>query len=451
MARILVIGAGGLGCPALVALGEAGVEAIGLLEPDRVELSNLHRQILYGDADVGRPKADVAAEVMRARFPGTAIEARPIAFGAQTAQAIEDYDVVIDATDGFDTKLAISDAAVDRNIPYVFAGVVGFEGQVLAVRPGVSACLRCLFDEGPPPGAAPTCAEIGILGPIAGFAAAEQVRAALALLAGDATIVDRLWMYEGGADRVREVALRRAPDCRGCADHRLPRTGEVAEASVADHDAPELDLAGLVCPDTYIRTRKALHRLEPGGRLWVRLTSDESARNVPASAVAAGYRLLARQTEGQEGHRVLLGRPAERCAVGAEAGEPASSREPEVSSEQNPNRYARQIVSPGVGLDGQRALAEATVTVHGGDLAAELCARYLAGAGVGCVRVDARQVASAVAVNGDVSVVPARVEPALAVDVGDRRGGVGPGPSVFRAARAARWALVSILGERIQR
>lgn len=307
MIRVLVIGAGGLGCPALLALGEAGVDEVTLLEPDRVELSNLHRQVLYTEADVGAPKAVVAARALRERFPRLRIHALELAFSAQTQALIGDHTWVLDGTDGLATKLAIADACVDAGVPFVYAGVVGTDGQVLGVLPGHSACPRCLFDEVPPPGAAPTCAELGIVGPVAGIVAARQVEVGLSL-GGRAPVVDGLWTYDGLRDRARTIPLRRQADCRGCGSRRDQRgDADPAEPVGAEREAPVLDLVGLVCPATYVATARALERLAPGDSLWVHLTSDEAQRNVPASARAAGHRVLARRSDGRV-HRVLLQR-----------------------------------------------------------------------------------------------------------------------------------------------
>jgi molybdopterin-synthase adenylyltransferase len=306
--RVLVIGAGGLGTPALLALAAKGVRRLGILDPDRIELSNLHRQIIYREADVGRPKAECAARALRERFPGLRIEAIAAPFEAATHDVVRGYDVVLDGTDLFETKLAISDACVDRDIDYVFASVVAHEGQVLAVRPHRSACVRCLFDDGPPLGSAPTCAEVGVLGPTAGIVAAEQVAAALALAEGREDVGDRIWTYDARTDRAREVPLRRALDCLGCGS-RIKLRQEMREKSMLSNDpsAPVVDLSGFVCPSTFTETRKVLERLPENGRVWIHFTSDEAARSVPRSAVAAGHHVLAQYTDGRT-HRVLLQR-----------------------------------------------------------------------------------------------------------------------------------------------
>jgi adenylyltransferase/sulfurtransferase len=305
-ASVLVIGAGGLGTPALLALAVRGVRRIGILEPDRVELSNLHRQILYREEDIGRFKAECASAALSRRFPRLEIEAYVASFEAETHDLISSYDIVLDGTDSFDTKLAISDACTDRGILNVFASVAGVEGQVLAVAPHHSACVRCLFDDAPGPAEAPTCDELGILGPIAGVVAAKQVASAAALLAGRTEVLDRIWLYDGAGDSARTVRLRRAPDCRGCGRNVLSR-GATAPLSLQDVEAPVVDLSGQICPATYTETRRVLERLPDRGRVWIQFTSDEAARNVPRSAIAAGHRVLARVSDGRT-HRLLLER-----------------------------------------------------------------------------------------------------------------------------------------------
>lgn len=305
--RVLVVGAGGLGCPALLALGAAGVRQVTVMDPDRVELTNLHRQILYAEGDLGAPKATLAAQRFEARFPGARAVGVVAAFEGPSADLLREHDLVLDGTDRVETKLMLADACLDAGVPFVFAGVVGTDGQVLGVTPGVSACPRCLFDEAPPPGAAPSCAELGIIGPIAGVVAARQVAVGMSL-GGAAPEQDVLWVYDGLRDRERRIPLARQPDCRGCGARQHARgSWEEPALTAAAAPAAVLDLATLVCPATYVATARALESLPVGGRLWVHLGSDEARRNVPASARAAGHRVLARETDGHV-HRILLER-----------------------------------------------------------------------------------------------------------------------------------------------
>lgn len=315
-ARVLMIGAGGLGVPAMFALAQRGVRAMTVLDPDRVELSNLHRQIAYREADVGRPKVDAIREALEARFPGLSIRSVARAFSAENHDWVLEHDVVLDGTDHFDTKLAISDACVDRGVPYVFAALAGYEGQVLACRPHRSACLRCFFDEAPPPGGAPTCTELGILGPVAGIAGAKQAELAVALLRGEASAVDSLWVYDGARDRERTISIRRAEDCKGCGALIAERGARfsLGEAT-SEIEAPVVDLSGRVCPETFILTRRALDAMPAQARVWIHLTSDEAARSVPRSAIAAGHQVLAQISDGNL-HRVLIERGSSTENIG---------------------------------------------------------------------------------------------------------------------------------------
>ena len=155
--RVLVIGVGGLGAPAATALAAAGVGTLGLVDPDAVELSNLHRQPLYTGADVGRPKVEVAAERLRGLAPALRVKTWRARFGSPDAHLLRAFDVVLDGTDTIVAKFVVSDAAVAAGVPLVHAGVLCFRAQLLTVLPGRSACYRCVFEEAPPPGDVPSC------------------------------------------------------------------------------------------------------------------------------------------------------------------------------------------------------------------------------------------------------------------------------------------------------
>ncbi len=145
--RALVIGVGGLGSPAAIALAEAGVGTIGLIDPDRVDVSNLHRQPLYTDGDVGAPKVRAAAARLQAVRPGVQVITWPVRFGPDCAALLDGFDVLLDGTDSAVAKFDINDAAVARRLPLVHAGAIGTRAQLLTVLPGQTACLRCLFEE----------------------------------------------------------------------------------------------------------------------------------------------------------------------------------------------------------------------------------------------------------------------------------------------------------------
>jgi molybdopterin/thiamine biosynthesis adenylyltransferase len=216
-ARVLVIGVGGLGAPAALALADAGVGTLGLLDPDHVEVSNLPRQPLYDDGDVGRPKVAVAAERLRARRPRLQVDVDARRFGAGDVALLRGWDVVVDGTDTVATKFAVRDAAVAAGVPLVHAGAVGFRAQILTVLPGASACYRCVFEEPPPPDQTPSCEEAGVLGPAVHLAGTLQAAEALRLVAGRApAFADRLLVVDLLAGTWRSVPVSRRNGCAAC-------------------------------------------------------------------------------------------------------------------------------------------------------------------------------------------------------------------------------------------
>ncbi|MFN8544042.1 MAG: HesA/MoeB/ThiF family protein [Candidatus Binatia bacterium] len=216
-ARVLIVGVGGLGSPAAMALAEAGVGTLGLVDPDQVEISNLHRQPLYAEADVGRPKVEAAAERLAATWPHLRVVQDRRRFGIGDARLLAGWDAVVDGTDTVDAKFVVNDAAVAAGVPLAHAGAVGFRAQVLAVLPGESACYRCVFEEPPAPEDAPSCEAAGVLGPVVALAGAWQAAQVLQVLSG---------VRPGRAARLRTIDLRtgtwrsvplaRNPACAAC-------------------------------------------------------------------------------------------------------------------------------------------------------------------------------------------------------------------------------------------
>jgi molybdopterin-synthase adenylyltransferase len=217
-AHVLVIGAGALGSPVALYLAGAGVGRLGILDDDAVELSNLHRQLLHSTPDVGAPKAESAATTLRLLNPEIVIEPYRVRFGRENAAALlESQDLVVDCSDAFATRYAVNAACCAARIPLVEAGVVGFTGLVMAIRPGESPCYRCAFPSAPAD--AGTCAEAGVLGAAAGVVGSLQALTALRLLArlDDGLLDGFLQLDLLGQDFVRVRAARRAdcPDCGG--------------------------------------------------------------------------------------------------------------------------------------------------------------------------------------------------------------------------------------------
>jgi molybdopterin/thiamine biosynthesis adenylyltransferase len=213
-ARVLVVGAGALGSPVVQYLAAAGVGRVVIMDGDEVELSNLSRQPLHGEADLGAGKAESAAAAARAINSEVAVEAiaRRLAPG-EAAAAVAGFDLVCDATDDFAIKFALNDACVGAGVPLVHAAVLQFGGQLTTVIPG-GPCVRCLFGGEPDPAAVPTCAQAGILGPVAAVVGGMQATEALKLLLGVGTpLSGRLLVYDGLRPRARVVDFPRDPAC----------------------------------------------------------------------------------------------------------------------------------------------------------------------------------------------------------------------------------------------
>ena len=219
--RVLIVGVGGLGSPASLYLAAAGVGTIGLVDFDRVDITNLQRQILYGTADVGRPKLDAAVRRLRDINPHITIEAHDKPFGVDNArQLVGSYDVVIDGTDNFGTRFLVNDACVMVGRPNVYGSVFRFEGQAAVFATPGGPCYRCLHPEPPPPGLIPNCAEAGVLGVLPGLIGVVQATEAIKLLSrvGE-PLIGSLLLYDALKMRFRHITLPRDPACPVCGDN----------------------------------------------------------------------------------------------------------------------------------------------------------------------------------------------------------------------------------------
>ncbi len=219
-ARVLCVGAGGLGSPVALYLAAAGVGTLGLVDHDEVDVSNLQRQILHGTSDVGRSKLSSARERLSDLNPHVEVETHAERLtSANALEILEGYDVVVDGTDNFPTRYLVNDACVLLGIPTVYGSIFRWEGQASVFADGDGPCYRCLFREPPPPGLVPNCAEGGVLGVLPGIIGSVQAMETLKLLLGvGTTLSGRLLIFDALEMSWREVALRRNPDCPVCGD-----------------------------------------------------------------------------------------------------------------------------------------------------------------------------------------------------------------------------------------
>jgi molybdopterin/thiamine biosynthesis adenylyltransferase/rhodanese-related sulfurtransferase len=217
-ARVLCVGAGGLGSPVALYLAAAGVGTLGLAEDDTVDLSNIQRQILYDSADVGRPKLDAAAARLRQLNPHTEVISHALRLTADNVMAILDsYDIVVDGSDNFATRYLVNDAAVLAGKPDVHASVYRFEGQVSVFDAARGPCYSCLFPEPPPAGLVPSCAQGGVLGMLPGIIGSLQALEVVKLIVGcGQPLIGRLLSFDGLSGTFRELQLEKDPGCAVC-------------------------------------------------------------------------------------------------------------------------------------------------------------------------------------------------------------------------------------------
>src|ERR1041384_4815505 len=218
---VLCIGAGGLGSPIAMYLAAAGIGKLGIVDFDVVDYSNLQRQILHTDADVGRPKAQSAKETINGINPNVEVVLHNTRISSENAlEIIQPYDIVVDGTDNFPTRYLTNDACVLLKKPNVYGSIFRFEGQASVFAPHLGGpCYRCLYPEPPPPGMVPSCAEGGVLGVLPGIVGCIQATEILKLALGKGTsLVGRLVLFNALDMKFREVKLRRDPQCPICGD-----------------------------------------------------------------------------------------------------------------------------------------------------------------------------------------------------------------------------------------
>lgn len=217
-AKVLIIGAGGLGCPLALYLGAAGIGKIGIIDFDKIDFSNLQRQIIYNTADVGKYKAEVAKEKIKAMNENVEVETYLTKLTAENALNIfKDYEVIVDGTDNFPTRYLVNDGCVLLGKPNIYGSIFRFEGQATVFYPQLGPCYRCLYPEPPPPGMVPSCAEGGVLGILPGIIgviqAAETIK--IILHQGD-SLVGRLLLFNALKMKFSELKIRKDKNCSVC-------------------------------------------------------------------------------------------------------------------------------------------------------------------------------------------------------------------------------------------
>jgi molybdopterin/thiamine biosynthesis adenylyltransferase len=246
-ARVLVVGAGGLGSPVALYLAAAGVGTLGIIDDDVVELSNLQRQIIHATTDVGRHKVESASNSLKAMNPDVKVQPYKFKLCADNVLSIvKEYDFVVDGTDNFAAKFLVNDACVLAEIPFSHGGVLRFAGQAMTILPGESACYRCVFRQPPPEDAVSSCSQAGILGAIAGILGTIQATEVLKFITGNGQLLtNTLMSFDALTMDFRKIPLSRQEDCPVCGlepsitspvDYKPtvcdPRSGKIEQGNV---------------------------------------------------------------------------------------------------------------------------------------------------------------------------------------------------------------------------
>ncbi len=229
-AKVLLVGAGGLGAPVALYLAAAGIGTIGIVDNDVVDLSNLQRQVVHFHNDIGTPKVDSARDTILAINPDITVKTyKTFLCAANIREIIREYDFVVEGTDNFPSKFLINDACVMEKIPFSHGGILRFDGQTMTVVPGKSSCYRCTFRTPPPPDVVPTCSQAGVLGAIAGMLGTIQATETLKYITGAGELLtDTLLSFDAKTMNFRKVRLKKRQDCPVCGD--TPQITELVDA-----------------------------------------------------------------------------------------------------------------------------------------------------------------------------------------------------------------------------
>jgi sulfur-carrier protein adenylyltransferase/sulfurtransferase len=304
-AKVLVVGAGGLGSPTTLYLAAAGVGEIGLVDFDRVDASNLQRQILYGTSDVGRPKLEAASERLTGLNPGVRVVPHEERLSSANAMEILGrYDVIVDGTDNFPTRYLVNDACVLLGKPNVYGSIYRFEGQASVFDARRGPCYRCLFPEPPPPDLVPSCAEAGVLGVLPGLVGTIQATETIKLLLkiGE-PLYGRLLLFDALEMRFRELQIQKDPECDLCSPHATQK-GLIDYAAFCGVPAPTAEPEASTVPEISPEELKVeLDSPEPPLLIDVRdpeewqISRIEGARLIPRAQLSEKVDELTRARE----------------------------------------------------------------------------------------------------------------------------------------------------------
>ena len=314
-ARVLCIGAGGLGSPAAMYLAAAGVGTLGLVDDDRVDVSNLQRQIIHGTPDVGRSKLASAADRLREINPHTSIEAHPVRFEVHNAlDLVSAYDVIVDGTDNFPTRYLVNDACVLAGRPNAYGSIARFEGQASMFATRHGPCYRCLHPGPPPAGLIPSCAEGGVLGVLPGIIGTIQATEAVKWILGiGEPLVGRFLVYDALRMQFRVIGLPRDPDCPVCGAH--PTIRELRAYDEIDRCAPATtQRTSMTSPAGDITVTELKARMDRGDApliVDVREPAEFEICRIPGAVLIPLSQLPSRLREFDPAQEIVL-----QCKVG---------------------------------------------------------------------------------------------------------------------------------------
>ncbi|MFG3342665.1 adenylyltransferase/sulfurtransferase MoeZ [Glycomyces sp. NPDC048151] len=327
-AKVLCVGAGGLGSPALMYLAAAGVGTIGIAEFDTVDESNLQRQIIHGQSDIGRPKSESAAATVREINPYVNVVIHNTVLDNDNVfEIFEQYDLIVDGTDNFATRYMVNDAAVLLGKPYVWGSIYRFDGQASVFWADQGPCYRCLYPEPPPPGMVPSCAEGGVLGVLCASIGSIQVTEAIKLLTGiGEPLVGSLMVYDALEMEYRKIKVRKDPNCAVCGPNAT--VTELIDyedfcGSVTD-EAAEAVIGSTITPrelETWIKEGRDIDLIDVREPAEYEIVRIPGSRLIPKGDIISGAALADLPTERQAVFYCKAGvRSAEALAAAKAAG-----------------------------------------------------------------------------------------------------------------------------------